>query len=203
MTLCRKGARIVGVQSSVGRFDARQVVVAAGPWTPGLLEASGLSIPGVGDLPIQPVRGQILSLSEPLPRVREIVWGGGVYFVPKRDGSWIVGATEEHVGFDRRVTTAGVAWLLERACAVFPALANASFESVWAGLRPVSRDGLPWIGGVEAWPGLILAAGHGRNGILLSAITAANLCDEMLGKGCPRIGESFRPDRAEANAPSR
>jgi glycine oxidase len=195
MTLRREGARVIGVQSSVGRFEADAVVVAAGPWSPGLIEASGVVIRGVGDLPVEPVRGQILSLEGRLPRTREIVWGGGVYFVPKRDGSWIVGATEERVGFDRRVTAAGVAWLLERARSVFPGLGAATFGQAWAGLRPVSGDGLPWIGSASDWPGLFLGTGHGRNGILLSAITAERIRDEILGKRPLDPSDPFRVGR--------
>ena len=114
--------------------------LAAGPWTPGLLEASGLIDRASGPPLIEPVRGQILSLEGPLPGIRQIVWGEGVYLVPKRDGSWVVGATEESVGFDRRVTAEGVAWLLDGARRIFPELAQASFGRAWAGLRPVSRD---------------------------------------------------------------
>ena len=65
------------------------------------------------------MRGQILALEAPLPTMQSICWSSGVYFVPKRDGSWIIGATEERVGFDRRVTAEGVHWLLDRARRVF------------------------------------------------------------------------------------
>jgi glycine oxidase len=195
MKLSRAGSRVVGLHTSAGRFEAGSVVVAAGPWSSGLLEASGLSLSGIGALPVEPVRGQILSLHGPLPRAREIVWGGGVYFVPKRDGSWIIGATEERVGFDRRVTADGVGWLLDRARSIFPSMGEARFGSAWAGLRPVSRDGLPWIGGVSEWPGLFLATGHGRNGILLSSITAERIRDEILGKRGREPSDPFSPER--------
>ena len=218
------GGRAVGVETSAGLLSAGAVVVAAGPWTPGLLDASDIQLTrrtrgAAADTPpgdssasaqptststttsipasmpalvskraavpapvIAPVRGQILSLSGPLPALREIVWGDGIYFVPKWDGSWVVGATEEQVGFDRRVTAEGIADLLERARRVFPGLRDATFDRAWAGLRPVSRDEMPWLGEVAGQSGLFVAAGHGRNGVLLSAITAERIRDEVLGK---------------------
>jgi glycine oxidase len=174
--------RIVGVESSEGMLSTDAVVVCAGVWTPSLLQASGVLGSERGAGMIEPVRGQILCLEAPLPPASSMVWAAGAYLVPKRDGSWVVGATQERVGFDRRVTAEGVAWLLERAHRVFPAIADASFGSAWAGLRPVSGDGLPWIG---AWPGasgLFVAAGHGRNGVLLAPVTARLVADALLGK---------------------
>jgi len=190
------GGRIVGVESSAGRRDAGSVVIAAGPWIPDLLEASSISPRVGGRLAVEPVRGQILSLEAPLPSVQSIVSTEEVYFVPKRDGSWIVGATEEAVGFDRRVTAEGIGWLLDRARAVFPSLADASFGRAWAGLRPVSQDGAPWVGPVPGWDNLHLAAGHGRNGVLLSPLTAELIRDGLLGKGGVLPSDAISPSRA-------
>jgi len=196
MRLRREGGRIVGVESSAGRRDAGSVVVAAGPWSAGLFEASSIIPRGGGRLSVEPVRGQILTLEAPLPTTQSIVRTEDVYFVPKRDGSWIVGATEEQVGFDRRVTAGGIRWLLDRAVAVFPTLTEASFGRAWAGLRPVSRDGMPWIGPVPGWERLYLAAGHGRNGVLLSPITAERIRDDLLGKSPILPSDPISPARA-------
>ncbi|MBW2497011.1 MAG: glycine oxidase ThiO [Deltaproteobacteria bacterium] len=177
-----EAGRIVGVESSEGMLSADAVVVCAGVWTPSLLQASGVLGAEREAGMIEPVRGQILCLEAPLPAASSIVWAAGAYLVPKRDGSWVVGATQERVGFDRRVTAEGIAWLLDRARRAFPGIADASFASAWAGLRPVSADGLPWIG---AWPGasgLFVAAGHGRNGVLLAPVTARLVVDALLGK---------------------
>ena len=191
------GGRVLGVECGSTRLDAGAVVLCAGARTPSLLEASAAGLRGQATVPaIEPVRGQILSLGPPLPACRRIVWAGGLYLVPKRDGSWVVGATEERVGFERRVTAGGVAWLLERASRVFPALVEASFGSAWAGLRPVSRDGLPWIG---AWPeheGLYVAAGHGRNGVLLAPATASLIASAVIGP--PREDAEAKAVRPES-----
>lgn len=184
-----EGSRVVGVETHAGLRRAGRVVVAAGPWTTALLEP----VVGAAALPrIEPVRGQILALEAPLPAVRGIVYGSDVYCVPKRDGSWIVGATQERVGFDRRVTAEGVAQLLERARALFPALEDATFVRGWAGLRPVEAHHWPRVGTTDV-EDLFVAAGHGRNGVLLSPITAERLRDMMTGKR-PLAEDALAPE---------
>jgi glycine oxidase len=192
--LCR-GRRIHGLESSAGRIEADQVVLAAGPWSPSLLEVSGLAQPPTSRLPVEPIRGQILQLDPPLPSGRAMCWAPGIYTVPKRDGSWVVGATEEAVGFDRRVTAEGVATLLERARGLFPDLRDASFGKAWAGLRPVSEDGLPWVGPWADCEGLWIAAGHGRNGVLLSPITSQLVAEALLGKAAIDPVHALSPAR--------
>jgi len=180
--------RIEGVETSAGPRRAASVVVASGPWTSAIVR-------DVAPAPlaeVEPVRGQILAFEPPLPAVREIVFARDTYCVPKRDGSWVIGATEERVGFDRRVTAEGVALLLERARALFPAIEEATFVRAWAGLRPVSTSGWPQVGAVPGVDGLYVAAGHARNGVLLAPITAERLRDVLLGK---------RPPMTDALAP--
>jgi len=181
--------RIEGVETSAGPRRAARVVVASGPWTSAILgDVAPVSLPEV-----EPVRGQILAFEPPLPAVREIVFARDAYCVPKRDGSWIIGATEERVGFDRRVTAEGVALLVERARALFPTIEAATFVRAWAGLRPVSTSGWPQVGAVPGVDGLYMAAGHARNGVLLAPITAERLRDVLLGKR-PSTTDALAPD---------
>ena len=188
------GDRVLGVESSAGRIHAGVTVLALGAWTPALLETGG-SAASAG-VAIEPVRGQILCLEAPLPALRSICWSSGIYLVPKRDGSWIVGATEERVGFDRRVTVEGVSWLLDQARRVFPGLKEASFSRAWAGIRPVSADGLPSVGPVPGREGLLIAAGHGRNGVLLAPITAEIITDLWQGRAVGPAGRTLSPARS-------
>lgn len=171
-------------------LDADAVVVCAGCWTPSL----GL------DLPIEPLRGQILALDAPRPPFAPIVWGGETYLVPKRDGSVVVGATEERVGFDCRTTPEAVAGLVDAATALVPSLRRSAFRSAWAGLRPATPDGLPAIGPVAGREGLFVAAGHHRNGVLLSPPTAVLVADLVEGKGLPPDAAPFDPQRWSAGA---
>jgi glycine oxidase len=188
--LVRERQRVVGVLTADGPRPAGQVVLCTGSWT---RTAAAWVAPHL-DLPIAPVRGQIVSLEAPRDGLGRIVWGpGGIYLVPKLDASVVVGATTEHVGFDRRVTADGMRSLIAGATALVPALAQATFRGAWAGLRPESPDGLPLIGPVPTVDGLFVAAGHYRNGVLLSPVTGRIVADGLLGKGWAE--PAFLPER--------
>ena len=181
-----EGGRVIGVETSAGRRDAGAVLLCAGVWTPPALPLA---------LPIEPVRGQILSLDNCSPPLRHLIVGGAAYLVPKRDARVVVGATEERVGFDRRVTSAGVAALLAAAPRLVPSLADCAFRDAWAGLRPCTPDGLPVIGRIPGSDGLLVASGHHRNGVLLAPVTAGLVTDLILGKTLPSSAAAFAPDR--------
>jgi glycine oxidase len=186
-------ARLAGVALGVGsRVRAERVVVAAGPWSAGLA-----GLPPDAVLPVRPVKGQILTLRLPgdqPPLAQRLVRTPRCYVVARADGRVVVGATTEERGFDRRVTAEGVFRLLEAAREVLPGIDELELESACAGLRPGTPDNAPAVGR-GAVEGLIWATGHGRNGVLLSPITAdavvAYLCDE----DAPDPIASFGPDR--------
>ncbi|MBS2017326.1 MAG: glycine oxidase ThiO [Deltaproteobacteria bacterium] len=162
-TLLTEGGRCVGVSidgREVLRADA--VVLAAGSW-------SSL-VPGMpADLPrVRPVRGQLVLLEERPPRLGTIVFDGHSYVVPRGDGRVICGSTMEDVGHRREVTAAGVHAILGAALRVAPRLAEAEMTRAWCNFRPsVAGDGAPLVG-ASPLPGLFLATGHHRNGILLA-----------------------------------
>lgn len=158
------------VHTDAHTFNATHVVVTAGAW------ATHLHIEGHAALPTHPVRGQLLRLQMREGALRRVLWGPGVYMVPWGD-EVLVGATEEHVGFDSRATVAGVMQLCTAAHALVPALSDASFTEVRVGLRPGSPDGLPFIGASRRMPGLVYATGHFRNGALLTPLTADLVAD--------------------------
>ncbi len=164
----------VAVRTETGEEHAPQVVLAAGAWS------SALAVAGAAPLPVRPFRGQLLLLATPPGTLRHVVWGSDVYLVPRADGTVLVGATSEDVGFDERSTAAGVAQLLAAAIALVPALADATFVEARQGLRPWSPDDLPFLGRSEVLPGLLYACGHYRNGALLAPLTAA-LVKQMVG----------------------
>jgi glycine oxidase len=120
--------------------------------------------------------------------------------VPKADGRILVGTTVENAGFDPRPTVAGIGSLLERAPRLAPRLAGATMHSAWAGLRPATADGLPIIGRVGGWQGVVLATGHFRNGILLAPITAELVADLLLDAQTRLPTARFDPTRFFAHA---
>ncbi len=189
--LLRRRDRVSGVRTAAGDWTAGHVVVASGPWAGEVTGWLGLGLP----LPIVPVRGQILELEGPPAPLHTVLWGEGVYLVPRRDGSVTVGATEERVGFDCRVTAEGVRGLLAAAIRLVPALADARLLGAWAGLRPDTPDHLPAIGPLPGVQGLLLAVGHYRKGVLLSPATGRLVTDLVLGKGLPPEARPFLPAR--------
>ena len=154
------------VYTTEGRLSAPTVVIAAGSW------AGQIPIDGVSALPVHPVRGQLLYLKWPEPPLNHIVWGSRCYAVPWPDGTLLVGATQEDVGFDARATVAGVRDLLEGICELVPRAWQAGFLGARVGLRPGSPDALPIIGRSSRAPGVVYATGHYRNGVLLAPLTA-------------------------------
>jgi glycine oxidase len=174
--LLRAGARIRGVATSAGDRPAGLVVLCPGSFA----AECAAWLPGAR-IPVEPVRGQIVALECAGPRC--IVWGPGAYLVPRRDGSLVVGATVERVGFDASVTAAGVESLLAAARALLPETAAARFLGASAGLRPDTPDHLPLIGPFAGADGLVLATGHYRNGVLLAPLTGQLVADGVLGKG--------------------
>ena len=205
-----RGRRVEGVRTPAGVTHAVDTVLCAGAWSGG--SAPGPAVP-LGrawpqGLPIEPIRGQILSLhgSEPTPAVlrspRPIVWGPGAYIVPKSDGSRVVGATMERVGFVKGTTASGIRELLDAAPRLLPHLAGARLLSTWAGLRPGSPDGLPLVGRVAEREGLILATGHHRNGVLLSWLTAGWVAALVSGKALPPAANACEPERFAAPRPA-
>src|SRR5947209_4537736 len=142
----------------------------------------------------------MLALRQPSSPIRHIVIGDGVYLASKRDGTVIVGATKEEVGFDTRVTAGGALWLLEAAIKLVPALEQSAIERLWAGLRPKTPDTFPILGRAPGWENVILAVGHSSFGVLLSPITGQAIT-ELVTKGqMPEILHPFSLERFTSGA---
>jgi glycine oxidase len=176
---------------SGARLDAGAVILAAGAWSGGI---GGLPVP----VPVRPVKGQTLRLHVDRWSVERVVRGSvrgnPVYVVPRRSGEVVVGASSEEAGFDLRARAGAVYELLRDAQALLPELSEAEFVEVSTSVRPGSPDNAPLLG--RAGPdGPVLATGHYRNGILLSPVTADEICRLVVdGSAGPAI-EGFEPAR--------
>ena len=168
--------RVLGVRSHRGFSPATWVINAAGAWA-----AQVPGIPPRALPPVEPVKGQMLALAMPRGFLKRPVWVPGAYLGPRDDGRLLVGATVERAGFDTRVTAEGLRRLLDPLLDAAPALRDFAVTETWAGLRPGSPDGRPFIG-PSALHGLLVATGHGRNGILLAPMTAQLITDCIEGK---------------------
>lgn len=169
------GLRAESVETPFAKYYADAFIIAAGAWS-GTLDG----LPTEAVPPIRPIKGQMLAVVPPggeeLPH--HIVWGNGVYLVP-RDDRLLIGATSEDVGFDTGISDAAADFLSNGARGLIPALARWDVVERWAGLRPVAPDGLPMLGRtiVER---LFVASGQYRNGILFAPAIARHMCGIVL-----------------------
>jgi len=167
--------RVVGVKTQQGELRAERVVLTAGAWSGELLATLGL------DLPVEPVKGQMILFKCAADFLPSMVLAKGRYAIPRKDGHILVGSTLEHCGFDKTPTDDALASLKASAIELLPALADAEVVGHWAGLRPGSPDGVPFIGPVPGFEGLWLNCGHYRNGLVLAPASCQLLTDLMLG----------------------
>ncbi len=150
------------------------VIIAAGSWSRALV-----------DVPVRPVKGQILRLRGDVTAlitrtIRGLTEGVSVYLVPRADGQLVVGATVEERGFDTTVTAGAVRELLDAAAQLLPGVAELELAEARAGLRPGTPDNAPILGAAPGLDGVLLATGHFRNGILLTPVTADTAADLAL-----------------------
>jgi glycine oxidase len=173
------GERAIGLSLHGGeRVRAAHVVLAAGSWS-GQLEG----LPVDAQVPVRPVKGQILRLRDPAGPglLSRVVRFEGGYLVPRADGSYVLGATVEERGFDLSPTAGGVYELLRDASELVPGIDELHIEELSVGLRPGTPDNAPAIGRGRL-DGLIWATGHHRNGILLAPLTAELVTATLTGE---------------------
>ncbi|MGP3631873.1 glycine oxidase ThiO [Streptomyces sp. 24-1644] len=175
---------------------ADQVVLAAGSLSGRLAGLPEEVVP-----PVRPVKGQVLRLTVPpayapfLSRtVRAVVRGSHLYLVPRENGELVVGATSEELGWDTTVTAGGVYELLRDAHELVPGITELPLTETRAGLRPASPDNAPLLG-PTALPGLHLATGHHRNGVLLTPVTGEVMAHVLTTGELPDVGRAFTPSR--------
>ncbi len=214
------GGRAAGARLGDGtRILARWVVLAAG-WSSGTIAG----LPAGAAPPVRPVKGQILRLRTVPGRpgtaspgmassgmggaggggegppgllarsVRGIVRGSSVYLVPRLSGELVIGATQEELGADTRVTAGGVWELLRDARTIVPGITELELTEAVAGLRPGTPDNAPVLG-PSLLPGLVLATGHFRAGVLLAPVTADVITDYLATQRLPDLAAAFTPER--------
>jgi glycine oxidase len=184
-----EGERVTGVVLDDGAVvSAGAVVVAAG------VEAARLQLPEQARVPVRPVKGVVLRLRGDASLVERTIRGADAYFVPRGDGSYVLGATMEERGWDTTPTAGGVYELLRDIGEVLPGVFELEIEELIAGLRPATPDNLPAIGR-GALDGLVWATGHFRNGILLTPVTADLVAGALAGEGLPEWAAAADPLR--------
>jgi glycine oxidase ThiO len=166
--IVRYQKRVTHLDTSAGKLQGDRYVLATGAWTRSLLP-----------LPIKPIKGQMLSVFDGDRKLQRVIYAPSCYIVPRQDGTIVIGATVEDNGFSQGNTAAGIAQLLNRAIAVYPAIADMQITETWWGFRPHAPNEVPLLGASD-YENLILATGHYRNGILFAPITAKLITDFMV-----------------------
>lgn len=165
VSLDRHGNTVHGVLVDGESIGADAVIVATGAWTDRLLETIGRSVA------VEPQRGQIMHLTMPgadTSRWPILGGSGDQYILTFGPNRVVMGATRETgSGFDVRMTAGGLKTVLDHALRVAPGLATGTVHEVRIGLRPVSADGLPFLGHVPGYPNVVVATGHGPTGLQL------------------------------------
>ncbi|MBT2371105.1 glycine oxidase ThiO [Pseudomonas fluorescens] len=170
----QEGGKVIGVNTALGPVRGDHVVLAAGAWSGELLGSLGLV------LPVEPVKGQMILYKCASDFLSSMVLAKGRYAIPRRDGHILIGSTLEHEGFDKTPTESALESLKASAVELIPALADAQVVGHWAGLRPGSPEGIPYIGKVPGFEGLWLNCGHYRNGLVLAPASCQLFADLLL-----------------------
>lgn len=170
------------VETTAGPMKARNVCITGGAWTAPLLAKLGFQIA------MEPWRGQVVLLRCKTPPIRHIVNEGYRYLVCREDGHMLVGSTVEDVGFDDETTKEGIEGLLQFADEMLPSLeigstsSTVEIEATWAGLRPQTGDGRPYLGRIGSFENAFVAAGHFRSGLTTSPGTAVVMSQLIRGE---------------------
>ena len=190
------GTRLGAVLDDGRELPADQVVIAAGCWS------DRIDLPEPVVPPLRPVKGQLLRTRVPAGEpplvertVRGLVRGFPVYLVPRADGEIVIGATQEELGYDTSLTAGGLWQVLRDARELVPGVTELEVTETCVGLRPGSPDNEPLLGPTRV-PGLHLAGGHFRHGVLLTPVTGEVMARALATGTLPEYAERFAADRA-------
>ncbi|GKU84445.1 glycine oxidase ThiO [Niallia sp. NCCP-28] len=179
------------IKTSRGDFTAAQVVIASGVWSNSFFQQMGLTNR------IIPVKGEcIAAMNEEMP-LKHSIFHDQHYIVPRNNGQLIIGATKKWNDWNEKPTLEGIESVIKKAKEMIPAIKDMKMTNCWAGLRPQTFDGNPFIGEHPEMKGLYFAAGHQRNGILLAPATGKMVRDLLLGNPVDKKWiEAFKVERS-------
>ena len=182
--------RITHINTTTGQFPINQLIISAGAWTGQLFRTI---FPGITDAPkIVPVKGQMLLFDAKPETLRTMVLDGDQYLIPRRDGKILAGSTVEQDDFNKTTTTEARDRLTEFALTLLPALKNAPLIHHWAGLRPGTEQGIPYIDKHPEISNLSINAGHFRNGLVMGPASAQLMVDLILNRPTAVAPEPYK-----------
>jgi len=168
--------RVRAIKTARQTYSANAVVIACGAWSNQLLAHLEYQ------LAVRPMRGQIICYKVSPDYLQHILLKDGIYLIPRKDGHVLAGSTVEDVGFDKYTTPKARHMLAGAAQAMLPGIRDFQVVHHWAGLRPGTPDGVPYICAYPGVEGLFLNTGHHRAGIMLAPASARLLTDIILSR---------------------
>ncbi|AZU62753.1 glycine oxidase ThiO [Neobacillus mesonae] len=178
------------VKTQTGNFEVQHVIIASGVWSHSFFQSLGL------ENRIVPVKGECLSVWREGIRLQHTLFHEHCYIVPRNDGTLVIGATMVENDWSETPTIGGIGQMIAKAKTMLPAIKGMKAASFWAGLRPQTFDGKPYIGFHPEDDGILFATGHFRNGILLAPATGQMIRDLILQREVNENWvEAFKIDR--------
>lgn len=167
--------KVSGVRAGQNTFTADKVIIASGAWS-AQFNVTRSSVKVI------PVKGQMIMYKGAPDLVRRIILSAGHYVIPRKDGRILAGSTLEKIGFDKTISPSAFDELHQAAVKLVPLLEGLEVERQWAGLRPGTEKGIPYICQHDDIENLYIHAGHFRNGIVLGAASAELMTDIILDR---------------------
>lgn len=171
-----ENGRMAALETPQGSISAETIIFSAGAWSAQWRQSA------IWQPEIRPVKGQMLLFRAPQGMLKIMVQSTDHYLIPRQDGRILVGSTVEESGFDKRPTRKAYERLIRFALETLPDLKNHPVELHWAGLRPASPNGIPYIGPHPQLSNVYYNCGHFRNGVVLGPASARLLADLILGR---------------------
>ncbi|MBD3609668.1 MAG: glycine oxidase ThiO [Gammaproteobacteria bacterium] len=186
LSLLSRDGRVRGVKTAQGEISAGQVILAGGAWSGELMAELKT------DIELQPVKGQMILFKAKPGWLQRIVLQGDRYLIPRRDGHVLMGSTLEYTQFDKSTTEVALEELQQAAFELVPGLKDYPVVKQWAGLRPGTPHGIPYILEHPGIEGLYLNAGHFRNGVVLGPASARLMADIVLKRETIIPSDSYK-----------
>lgn len=187
-----KDGAIQAVKTNRGDIDGDEFVIAGGSWSPAVVR--GLRI----HLPLQAGKGYSLTIPHPSQKPsRPMILMEARVAVSPLGEALRIGGTMEIAGLQERVNPARIRGILKSLPKYFPKFAMSDFDGVepWYGFRPVSPDGMPYIGRFAKYRNLSAATGHAMIGVSLAPITGKLIADVLDGETPSVPLAQLSPDR--------
>jgi len=167
--------KITGVRTKNKTYPSKKVIIASGAWSAKFSVTKS-------SVNVSPVKGQMIMYKGAPDLVKRIILSEGHYIIPRKDGRILAGSTLEKIGFDKSISSSALDELHHAAVQLVPLLADLEIERQWAGLRPGTVKGIPYVCKHDDMEGLYVHAGHFRNGIVLGAASADLMVDIVLDR---------------------